>query len=120
MLDSAVTDGDEEPTPEDAAKNVYDFLWHKKRGKFLSPTETEARHYRDMSWLHTLAHREKMGDKTEAAIAFVAENWNVSRASVFAGIRRAEEYLRSGAKIFAKMPGGDNFRNPRPDKTRNT
>ena len=94
-------------------------LQHKKRGKFLSPTETEARHYQDISWLHTLANREKMGDKTEAGIAFIAEHWNVSRASVFAGIRRAEQYLKSGAEMFAKVPGGDNFRNPRPDKRRN-
>jgi predicted 3-demethylubiquinone-9 3-methyltransferase (glyoxalase superfamily) len=92
-------------------------LKQRKPGRWESPTEHEAHHAQIFSWLHTLANREISGEKTEAAVAWIADRWGVSRASVFAGVKEAEEFLRSGSQIF---PGNANFKNPRPDKTRNT
>ncbi|CCA93378.1 hypothetical protein [Novosphingobium sp. PP1Y] len=96
-------------------------LKQKKRGKFVSPTEHDNHHCRIMSWLHTLAMHEQDGVKTEAAVALIAENWGVSRASVFAGIKEAEDYLESGRTL--DWPSGEQtsaFTNPRPNKSDKT
>lgn len=95
-------------------------LKQKKRGKFVSPTDEEGEFSRNLSWLHTLALHERNGVKTEAAIAFIAERWSVSRASVFAGIKEAEDYLALGRSIdWPSNKAGDSFINPRPSKTKN-
>ena len=95
-------------------------LQHQKRGKFLSPTESEKRFVQDMNWLFTLANRENMGDQTEAGIAFIVELSGASRASIFAGIRRAETFLKHGLETFPDSPGAAKFENPRPANKRNT
>lgn len=92
-------------------------LRQKRPGRFESPTEWEEKSNRNSKWLYWLAGREKKGWKTEAAIAEIAEQEGVSRATVFAGIREAEDSLARGNAIF---PDSGNFENPRPDKKRNT
>jgi len=87
-------------------------LQQRKRGKFVSPTESSAKHNRNQKWLHWLAHREREGIKTEAAVAEIAEVEGASRATVFAGIKAAEGFLQRGQSMFPESP---NFQNPRPN-----
>ncbi len=89
-------------------------LQQKKRGKFISPAKTTAKHNRNQKWLFWLAHLEKNGIKTEAAVAEISESEGVSRATVFAGVKAAERFLVDGRAMF---PESRNFENPRPDPT---
>lgn len=89
-------------------------LKHKRRGKFVSPTESSARHNRQRAMLYHLAELERQGVKTEAAVAELASLTGLSRASVFAEIRAAEQFLEHGLKMSMN---DDAFRNPRPAKT---
>lgn len=84
-------------------------LIQKKRGKFKQPNVRQAEHERSMSILHSVANLEKKGWKTEAAVARMQEYFGISRAAVFADIKVAEEYLKSGREMF----GPENFENPR-------
>lgn len=95
-------------------------LKQKKRGKWKTPTESDAQYNREMSWLYTLAAWEREGMKTEAAIAQIAERASVSRATVFQGVQKAELNLERAANLFPKEPRPDHLRNPRPSKTRKT
>lgn len=88
-------------------------LKRKMRGRYIPPDEHEAAHNRRDMWLAWLAHLEKSGMKTEAAVAAIAENQKVSRATVFSEIRAAEVFLDQGRKLI----GGENFDNPRPAKS---
>lgn len=94
-------------------KNDDDFhliLKHNKRGKFLSPHETEKKHNREMSILYSLASLENKGMKTEAAVAQCMEWFSCSRSAIFLAIENAEKFLADGKEIF---PGNENFANPR-------
>lgn len=88
-------------------------LKQKKPGRFENPTEHARKFNRNFMWLHTIAELELSGVKTESAIAEVADAAGVSRATVFAGLKDAEDFLQSGAELF---PGNDAFTNPRPAK----
>lgn len=88
-------------------------LKQKKQGRFLNPTLSEQRQTRRMKWLWWLAAREEAGIKTESAIAEIATNEGVGRATVFSEIRKAEAYLQMGRDIFGD---GADFDNPRPAK----
>lgn len=92
-------------------------LKHKKRGRFVSPTDRERQFQRSMEWLRALARLELDGIKTESAVAKISEEWGVSRASVFQTIREAEAFLSQGARHF---PDNPYFVNPRPSNKRNT
>jgi hypothetical protein len=84
-----------------------------RRGKFASPAE----HFRrNMDWLNALAALEEQGVKTEAAIATIAEQAKCSRASVFAGIKEAEEICEV---MRAADPSAGTV-NRRPAKRRNS
>jgi hypothetical protein len=94
-------------------KNDDDFhivLKHNKRGKFISPHETEKKHSREMSILYSLASLENKGMKTEAAVAQCMEWFSCSRSAIFLAIGNAEKFLTDGQEIF---PGNENFANPR-------
>lgn len=84
-------------------------LVQKKRGKYKPPNVHQDEHSRRLSILHSVANLEQKGWKTEAAIARMQERFGISRAAVFADIKAAEKYLKSGAEIF----GPNNFENPR-------
>lgn len=84
-------------------------LIQKKRGKFKPPNIEHDEHERRMSILHSVANLEKKGWKTEAAVARMQERFGISRAAVFAEIKAAEEFLKSGREMF----GPDKFENPR-------
>lgn len=94
-------------------------LQQKKRGRFEAPDLQAAKHHRRRMWLHWLAHLESQGVKTEAAITEIGDKEGVSRATVFAEIRKAERFLEEGRSIFAGSPAADNFQNPRPAKSGN-
>lgn len=85
-------------------------LRQKKPGKWVSPTEFATRKERHRMWLYALGNWEREGIKTEAAVARIAELEGVSRASVFAGIRDAEEDIERAWSLF--HPEG--FQGPRP------
>lgn len=95
-------------------------LKQKKPGKWESPTEFEANRNREMSWLYALGNFEKQGIKTEAAVAKIAEDFDVSRATVFAGVKRAEEFLDRAWNIGSEKPRFGprpiHLANPRPAK----
>jgi hypothetical protein len=94
-------------------KNDDDFhlvLKHNKRGKFLSPHETDKKFNREMSILYSLASLENKGMKTEAAVAQCMEWFSCSRSAIFLAIENAEKFLADGQEIF---PGNENFANPR-------
>jgi hypothetical protein len=91
-------------------------LRQKKRGKWESPTEHEKKHNREMSWLWTLGAWEHDGMKTEAAVARIAELANVSRATVFQGIRNAEAFLEHCREIIGDRQLPEHLKNPRPSK----
>lgn len=86
-----------------------------KRGRFIPPDAHRAAHTRRQIWLHRLAHLERQGVKTEAAVTEIAKSEGVSRATVFSEVRKEEEWLQMGREIF---PDSDNFQNPRPVKGR--
>lgn len=90
-------------------------LTQKKRGKYKPPNVEHDEHERRMSILHSVANLEKSGWKTEAAIARMQEIFGISRAAVFADIKAAEEFLKSGREMF----GPDNFENPRSNHSDN-
>lgn len=90
-------------------------LTQKKRGKYKPPNVEQAEHERRISILHSVANLEKKGWKTEAAIARMQEIFGISRAAVFADIKAAEEFLKSGRDMF----GPDNFENPRSNHSEN-
>lgn len=98
-------------------------LKQKRPGKWENPTEFEDRYNREMKWLWSLGSWEHQGIKTEAAVARIAEIESVSRASVFAGVRRAEKFLDDCWSIRGETRFGPRPRhltNPRPAKKRNT
>ena len=64
-----------------------------RQGKHKLSHDYAADRARNQKWLESLATQERSGMKTEAAIAAIAEEWKVSRASVFAGIKFAEMCL---------------------------
>jgi hypothetical protein len=88
-------------------------LRQRKRGKFVSPDKSETKRNRQQLWLHWLAGLERRGAKTESAVAEIAADQKVSRATIFAGVRAAEDFLETGRMIF---PDSANFANPRPVK----
>lgn len=90
-------------------------LTQKKRDKYKPPNVNQAEHVRRVSILHSVANLEKKGWKTEAAIARMQERFGISRAAVFADIKAAEDYLKSGREMF----GPDNFENPRSNHSEN-
>ena len=92
-------------------------LQQKKRGQFEAPNKREEKHYRRRKWLAWLAHLERQGIKTEAAIMDIAEKEGVSRATVFAEINKAEEFLKTGREILAGLEDEGVFQNPRPAKS---
>lgn len=92
-------------------------LKQKKPGKWVSPTVHESHANQIMGWLYTLANWELAGMKTEAAVAQIAELANVKRATVFAGIKEAEQFLASCRTL---APDADHLQNPRPSKERKT
>lgn len=77
-------------------------LKRKRRGRFVSPTEREEQTNRNLSWLHSLAKLEAEGMQTEAAIAKISDVWKVSRAAVYAGIAKAEDFYRTVDQIANK------------------
>jgi hypothetical protein len=85
-------------------------LKQKKPGKWVSPTESDAKFTRRLNWLWTLGNFEREGIKTEAAVARIAELDDTSRAAVFAGVKEAEQHLDFAWAIF--HPEG--FQGPRP------
>lgn len=95
-------------------------LQQVKRGKFVSPTERSQYSERALEWLRALAILEHDGLKTEAAVADIARRWQVSRASIFAGIKHAERLLEMGRSIerFSDSESGA-YVNPRPSKNEN-
>lgn len=99
-------------------------LRQNRPGKWQSPTEFEEKASQEMSWLWTLAALERQGTKTEAAIAKIAQLSNVSRATVFAGVKRAEQTLERAWTAFNPPgyygPKPQHLTNPRPDKKRNS
>lgn len=88
-----------------------------RRGKHKMAHDRAAERGRNQQWLERLAELEREGMKTEAAIAAIAEEWGVRRASVFAGIRAAETTLQlfRSADRFAGHTSNQ-FDNPRPNK----
>lgn len=95
-------------------------LKQKRPGKWQSPTDTEAQWNREASWLWTLGAWEREGMKTEAAIAKIAELDGVSRATVFAGVKNAEERLEMAWSVYQARedsgPRPAHLTNPRPVK----
>lgn len=91
-----------------------------KPGKHKFAHDRAADRQQNQTWLERLAACEREGVKTEAAIASIAAEWGVSRASVFAGIRSAEEILRL-ARSVSLFQGEDatEYDNPRPNKINN-
>ncbi|MFC4593518.1 hypothetical protein [Sphingobium tyrosinilyticum] len=88
-----------------------------RRGKHKMAHDYAADRAQYQAWLDKLAHYEQGGVKTEAAIASIAEEWRVSRATVFAGIRAAELDLamgRSMEEALGKWTG--QYENRRPNK----
>ncbi|MFN5084332.1 MAG: hypothetical protein ACK5EX_02475 [Novosphingobium sp.] len=89
----------------------------RKRGKFTSPHEWEEAHNRDQHWLHWLAGLEEQGIKTEAAVHEIAEKSGASRATIFAAIKRAEDWIETTRQIFRSIEGAREISNPRPSKS---
>lgn len=77
-----------------------------RQGKHKLAHHRAADRSRNQKWLDKLATHERNGMKTEAAIAAIAEEWKVSRATVFAGIKFAE--------LCLEMQQSEN---PRPSKS---
>jgi 2C-methyl-D-erythritol 2,4-cyclodiphosphate synthase len=74
-------------------------LSHKKRGKFMPPNVREAELARSISILKSVQNLKEDGWKTEAAIAQMQEHLGISRATVFADIKAAEEFLQIAEEI---------------------
>lgn len=74
-------------------------LSHKKRGKFMPPNVREAELARSISMLKSVQNLKEDGWKTEAAIAQMQEHFGISRATVFADIKAAEEFLQIAEEI---------------------
>ena len=75
-----------------------------------------------MSWLWTLGAWKREGMKTEAAIARISELSGVSRASIFAGVKRAEKFLDDAWMLGRKDrfgPRPHHLTNLRPAKNEN-
>jgi len=90
-----------------------------KRGKHKLAHDFAAEREQNQRWLEELAAYERQGLKTEAGVAAIAEHWQVSRASVFAGIKSAESILEL-FRSFSQFLGEDpvDHDNPRPAKSR--
>lgn len=95
-------------------------LKQKRPGKWQSPTDAEIQWNREASWLWTLGAWEREGMKTEAAIAKIAELEGVSRATVFAGVRSAEQWLELAWSVFqsedSEVERPEHLTKPRPIK----
>ena len=74
-------------------------LSHKKRGKFMPPNVREAELARSISILKSVQNLKEDGWKTEAAIAQMQGHFGISRATVFADINAAEEFLQIAEEI---------------------
>ncbi len=74
-------------------------LSHKKRGKFMPPNVREAELARSISILKSVQNLKEDGWKTEAAIAQMQGHFGISRATVFADIKAAEEFLQIAEEI---------------------
>jgi hypothetical protein len=97
-------------------------LQQNRRARHVTLDEHTRRSRRQSEWLEILAKLEREGVKTEAAIATIAEQYSVSRASVFAGIKEAERWLERFQSL-ALYSGGSaeevaEYDNPRPAKSR--
>lgn len=88
-----------------------------KRGRHKMSHDYATERKRNQAWLEELAAFEREGLKTEAAIASIAEKWQASRASVFAGIRLAEQMLAMGRSVESVTgEHTSQYDNPRPAK----
>lgn len=91
-----------------------------KPGKHKLSHHYAAEREQNQAWLERLAAYERDGMKTEAAVAAIAEEWGVSRASVFAGVKSAENMLGLVSSLEHHLGNdGLKFENPRPRKIEN-
>ncbi len=68
-------------------------LKQAKRGRSEKFDDSNESFFRSLDWYDWVAEAELANEKTEAVIADICAHEGVSRATVFAALKEAEEYL---------------------------